>query len=107
MPALVVSNVKSWYGLYMEKYLVVKVYDSDRNSLFPEVVDPATTNMGVVRKAIHDLGKDRGIHIADMPTHARLADHHPAFFTTEESEEIAKIFETALRRAKDYYNLIK
>lgn len=83
----------------MDKYIVVKVKDAERNSLFPEVENPARTNMGVVRAAIHDVGKDRGIGIADIPTHARF-DHHPAFFTAEESNDIAMIFETALRRAK-------
>lgn len=82
----------------MDKYIVVRVKDAERNSLFPEVENPARTNMGVIRTAIHDAGKDRGISIADIPTHAR-ADH-PAFFTAEESNDIAMIFETALRRAK-------
>lgn len=84
----------------MDKYIVVRVKDADRNADFPAIEKPWSTNLGIVRKAIHEVGESRGIRIADMPTHTLNADYHPSFFTTKESNDIAMIFETALRRAK-------
>lgn len=86
----------------MDKYIVVKVEDADRNAAFPDIEKPWRTNLGMVRKAIHDVAEGSGMHIADMPTHTPHADYHPAYFTKKESEDIARIFEAAMARARAY-----
>lgn len=87
----------------MDKYIVVRVEDADRNAAFPAIENPWKTNLGMVRKAIHEVAETRGVQIADMPTHTLHADYHPAYLTKKESDDIARIFETAMARAKRAY----
>ena len=92
----------------MDKYIVVRVEDADRNAAFPALENPWNTNLGMVRKAaIHEVAENRGVHIADMPTHTLHADYHPAYLTKKESDDIARIFETAMARAKRAYQIDK
>lgn len=72
-----------------DKYIVVKVRDADAR-LTP---GSANTNLGSIRKAIHERAEARGNSIADMVTHT-------GFMTEEESADIARIFEGAMNRAK-------
>lgn len=72
-----------------DKYVLVKVRDAD-SKMNP---GSANTNLGKIRKAIHEKAKDNDISIADMVTHTR-------FMTADESERVTSIFETAMNRCK-------
>jgi hypothetical protein len=78
----------------MDKYIIVKIRDADgRNGRF-------NSNMGAMRKAIHQASRDLDISAADMVTHT-------SFFPTEDSATVATIFETNMAKAKkaaDEYN---
>lgn len=84
----------------MEKYIIVKVRDADAefpSSPYKDLVTgkwriPAT-NVGKIRKAIHDAAKEQFISEADMVTHTRI-------MTAKESADVAMIFEQAMARAK-------
>lgn len=86
------------YSFLMEKYIIVKVRDSD--SCFPEkpvfhngtIVWPHS-NLAKIRKAIHSTSKEQFISAADMVTHT-------AYMSKEDSETIAEIFNRNLERAK-------
>lgn len=84
----------------MEKYIIVKVRDADAefpSSPYKDLVTGKwcipSTNMGKIRKAIHDAAEEQFISEADIVTHNR-------FMTARESADIARIFETAMARAK-------
>lgn len=84
----------------MEKYIIVKVRDADAEFPSQPYKDLVTgkwripsTNVGKIRKAIHAASEEQFISCADMVTHTR-------FMTAQESAEVARIFETALARAK-------
>lgn len=71
----------------MDKYIIVKVRDADgRNGRF-------NSNMGAMRKAIHQASRDLDISTADMVTHTPL-------FPDEDSTKVATIFETNMEKAK-------
>lgn len=69
----------------MEQYILVKVRDSDGGGY--------NSNMGIIRRAIHEKAKNNDISVADMVTHTR-------FMTADESDRVTEVFETAMNRAK-------
>jgi hypothetical protein len=84
----------------MEKYIIVKVRDADAEFPSSPYKDLVTgkwhiplTNLGKIRKAIHTVAEEHFISEADMVTHTW-------FMTKAESDAIARIFETAMSRAK-------
>lgn len=84
----------------MDKYIIVKVRDADAEFPSQPYKDLTTgkwvipsTNVGKIRKAIHTVAREQFISEADMVTHT-------AFMTPSESDMVARIFETAMARAK-------
>lgn len=84
----------------MEKYIIVKVRDADAEYPSKPYKDLVTgkwhiplTNLGKVRKAIHTVCTEQFISAADMVTHTQ-------YMTQAESEQVARIFNTAMERAK-------
>ena len=84
----------------MEKYIIVRVRDAEDEFPSQPYKDLETgkwvipnTNVGKIRRAIHATSKEQFISAADMITHTR-------FMTAQESAEVARIFETAMARAK-------
>lgn len=75
-----------------DKYIVVKVRDADERMAAGSYI----TNLGAMRKALHERSEERGNSIADMVTHTR-------FMTEEESADITRIFETAMSRNKEMH----
>jgi hypothetical protein len=82
-----------------DKYILVKVRDAT-SEMPPNVVVARgkvimpTTPIAHVRKAIHKVAEDQFLSIADMVTHTR-------FMTQEESDTVARVFEKAMKRAKE------
>lgn len=72
-----------------DKYILVKVRAADER-MTPR---SANTNLGEIRKAMHEMAEDHGISMADMVTHTR-------FMTADETRRVTEIFETAMDRTK-------
>lgn len=73
----------------MDNYIIVKV-SNERPSRSNGFLSP----IGRIRRAIHRVSEDFGYDIADLVTHSRL------YMTREESDEVARIFESAMGRAR-------
>lgn len=83
------SVVETCYAGPMNKYIIVRV--SDQRS-----AGRHTSDLALIRKAIHRVSEELGIPVADMVTDSE-------YMESEESGIISKIFEGALGRVK--YNL--
>ncbi len=81
-----------------DKYILVKVRDAT-SEMPPNVIVERgqvflpTSNLAKVRKAIHKVSEEQFISVADMVTHS-------AFMTDHETEQVTRIFETAMARVK-------
>lgn len=71
----------------MDKYIIVKVRDAGASN------GKFQTNLGLMRKAIHQASQEHDISTADMVTHT-------AFFPPEDSAKVQAIFETNMDKAK-------
>ena len=83
----------------MEQYIIVKVREPklqwppyvyrDENGQY----QMPTSNLARVRKAIHGVSKSDFVNLADIVSHT-------PWMTQEETDTIARIFDTAMARAK-------
>ena len=82
-----------------EKYIIVKVRDADREIPTRAVAERGkvvipSTSVGHLRKAIHAKAAEQFISEADIVTHTQ-------YMSQEDSDTVARIFERAMKRAKE------
>lgn len=70
----------------MNKYILVRVLDGSTVARY-------STDLAVIRKAIHQASEEYDIPVSDMVTHSLC-------MTDQESDIVSKVFEGALNRVK-------